>query len=50
VGLAVAVAFARTGVPVIGCDIDGTRIEELRATSHDLEFCLPKWLQHVDPL
>ncbi len=31
VGLPVAVAFARTGVPVVGFDIDQTRIEELRA-------------------
>jgi UDP-N-acetyl-D-glucosamine/UDP-N-acetyl-D-galactosamine dehydrogenase len=34
VGLPVAVAFARSGVPVIGFDIDGKRIEELRA-GHD---------------
>ena len=31
VGLPVAVAFARTGVPVIGFDIDRTRIDELCA-------------------
>ena len=31
VGLPVAVAFARTGAPVIGFDIDRTRIDELRA-------------------
>jgi UDP-N-acetyl-D-glucosamine/UDP-N-acetyl-D-galactosamine dehydrogenase len=31
VGLPVAVAFARAGVPVIGFDIDRKRIEELRA-------------------
>ena len=31
VGLPVAVAFARTGVPVVGFDIDRTRIDELRA-------------------
>jgi UDP-N-acetyl-D-galactosamine dehydrogenase len=31
VGLPVAVAFARSGVPVIGFDIDLQRIEELRA-------------------
>src|SRR5471030_3085460 len=30
VGLPVAVAFARSGVPVIGFDIDRRRIEELR--------------------
>lgn len=30
VGLPVAVAFARSGVPVVGFDIDGGRIEELR--------------------
>jgi len=34
VGLPVAVAFARAGVPVIGFDIDKTRVEELRA-GHD---------------
>jgi UDP-N-acetyl-D-galactosamine dehydrogenase len=31
VGLPVAVAFARSGVPVIGFDIDGGRIDELRS-------------------
>ena len=31
VGLPVAVAFARSGVPVIGFDIDRKRVEELRA-------------------
>jgi UDP-N-acetyl-D-galactosamine dehydrogenase len=34
VGLPVAVAFARSGVPVTGFDIDQTRIKELRA-GHD---------------
>jgi UDP-N-acetyl-D-galactosamine dehydrogenase len=34
VGLPVAVAFARTGVPVVGFDIDRKRVEELRA-GHD---------------
>jgi UDP-N-acetyl-D-galactosamine dehydrogenase len=34
VGLPVAVAFARSGVPVVGFDIDPKRIEELRA-GHD---------------
>jgi UDP-N-acetyl-D-galactosamine dehydrogenase len=34
VGLPVAVAFARTGVPVIGFDIDPKRIDELRS-GHD---------------
>lgn len=34
VGLPVAVAFARSGAPVIGFDIDRKRIEELRA-GHD---------------
>ena len=34
VGLPVAVAFARTGVPVIGFDIDPNRVEELRS-GHD---------------
>jgi len=31
VGLPVAVAFARSGVPVVGFDIDRVRVEELRA-------------------
>ncbi len=31
VGLPVATAFARSGVPVIGFDVDRTRIDELRA-------------------
>jgi UDP-N-acetyl-D-glucosamine/UDP-N-acetyl-D-galactosamine dehydrogenase len=31
VGLPVAVAFARSGVPVIGFDVDATRLGELRA-------------------
>jgi UDP-N-acetyl-D-galactosamine dehydrogenase len=34
VGLPVAVAFARSGVPVVGFDIDARRVEELRA-GHD---------------
>ncbi len=34
VGLPVAVAFARTGAPVVGFDIDRTRVAELRA-GHD---------------
>jgi UDP-N-acetyl-D-galactosamine dehydrogenase len=34
VGLPVAVAFARSGVPVVGFDIDAKRVEELRA-GHD---------------
>jgi len=34
VGLPVAVAFARSGAPVIGFDIDAKRVEELRA-GHD---------------
>jgi UDP-N-acetyl-D-galactosamine dehydrogenase len=34
VGLPVAVAFARSGVPVIGFDVDRRRIEELRS-GHD---------------
>jgi UDP-N-acetyl-D-glucosamine/UDP-N-acetyl-D-galactosamine dehydrogenase len=34
VGLPVAVAFARSGVPVIGFDIDHSRIEELKS-GHD---------------
>ena len=31
VGLPVAAAFARGGVPVVGFDIDATRVDELRA-------------------
>ena len=31
VGLPVAVAFARSGVPVIGFDVDARRIAELQA-------------------
>ena len=31
VGLPVAVAFARGGNPVIGLDIDATRVEELQS-------------------
>ena len=31
VGLPVAVAFARSGAPVIGFDIDRARLDELRA-------------------
>ena len=31
VGLPVAVAFARTGVPVVGFDIDHNRVDELRS-------------------
>jgi UDP-N-acetyl-D-galactosamine dehydrogenase len=34
VGLPVAVGFARSGVPVIGFDVDSTRLAELR-TGHD---------------
>ena len=34
VGLPVAVAFARTGAPVIGFDTDPKRVEELRS-GHD---------------
>lgn len=34
VGLPVAVAFARSGAPVVGFDIDAKRVEELRA-GHD---------------
>ncbi len=38
VGLPVAVAFARSGVPVIGFDIDRKRVDELRsAHDHTLE-------------
>jgi UDP-N-acetyl-D-galactosamine dehydrogenase len=33
VGLPVAVAFARSGVPVIGFDIDGGRVKELKSGS-----------------
>ncbi len=34
VGLPVAIAFARSGVPVVGFDIDNERVEELRS-GHD---------------
>jgi UDP-N-acetyl-D-galactosamine dehydrogenase len=34
VGLPVAVAFAKSGVPVIGFDVDGKRVDELRS-GHD---------------
>ena len=40
VGLPVAVAFARSGVPVVGFDIDQTRVKELRSghdRTHELE-------------
>lgn len=37
VGLPVAVAFARSGVPVVGFDINATRIAELKA-GHDRTF------------
>jgi UDP-N-acetyl-D-glucosamine/UDP-N-acetyl-D-galactosamine dehydrogenase len=37
VGLPVAVAFARSGVPVIGFDIDRQRVEELRK-AHDRTY------------
>lgn len=40
VGLPVAVAFARAGVPVVGFDIDQTRVDELRAgrdRTHEVE-------------
>jgi UDP-N-acetyl-D-glucosamine/UDP-N-acetyl-D-galactosamine dehydrogenase len=37
VGLPVAVAFARLGVPVVGFDIDDTRIAELKA-GHDRTY------------
>ena len=34
VGLPVATAFAKSGVPVVGFDIDRKRVDELRA-GHD---------------
>jgi UDP-N-acetyl-D-galactosamine dehydrogenase len=40
VGLPVAVAFARTGVRVIGFDIDSERVEELRS-GHDHTLEVP---------
>jgi UDP-N-acetyl-D-galactosamine dehydrogenase len=46
VGLPVAVAFARTGVPVIGFDIDGTRIEELRGGRDRTREVDPSELAH----
>ena len=55
VGLPVAVAFARSGAPVIGFDIDRKRIDELRS-GHDrtreiepAELAQPKLRYENDP-
>ncbi|AMN42680.1 nucleotide sugar dehydrogenase [Rhodoplanes sp. Z2-YC6860] len=46
VGLPVAVAFARSGVPVLGFDIDKSRIEELRAGRDRSREIEPSDLHH----
>src|ERR1044071_1886270 len=46
VGLPVAVAFARSGVPVVGFDIDKGRIEELRAGRDRSREIEPSDLHH----
>jgi UDP-N-acetyl-D-galactosamine dehydrogenase len=46
VGLPVAVAFARSGVPVIGFDIDRTRIDELRSGCDRTREVEPSDLSH----
>jgi UDP-N-acetyl-D-glucosamine/UDP-N-acetyl-D-galactosamine dehydrogenase len=46
VGLPVAVAFARSGVPVVGFDIDSERIKELRAGHDRSREIEPGDLQH----
>jgi UDP-N-acetyl-D-glucosamine/UDP-N-acetyl-D-galactosamine dehydrogenase len=46
VGLPVAVSFARSGVPVIGFDIDRTRIDELRAGCDRTREVEPSDLAH----
>jgi UDP-N-acetyl-D-galactosamine dehydrogenase len=47
VGLPVAVAFARAGVPVIGFDIDRKRIDELRAGCDRTREVDPADLKHA---
>ena len=55
VGLPVAVAFARSGVPVIGFDIDRKRVDELRAGRdrtrevEPAELALPGLRYEYDP-
>lgn len=46
VGLPVAVAFARSGVPVLGFDIDSTRVAELRAGTDRTREVEPSDLGH----
>ena len=46
VGLPVATAFARSGVPVIGFDIDRKRIDELRAGNDRTREVEPSDLSH----
>jgi UDP-N-acetyl-D-galactosamine dehydrogenase len=47
VGLPVAVAFARSGVPVVGFDLDSKRIEELRAGDDRTREVEPADLTHA---
>jgi UDP-N-acetyl-D-galactosamine dehydrogenase len=47
VGLPVAVAFARSGVPVVGFDIDKSRIDELRAGRDRSREIEPSDLHHA---
>jgi UDP-N-acetyl-D-galactosamine dehydrogenase len=47
VGLPVAVAFARSGAPVIGFDVDRRRIDELRARHDRTREVEPGDLQHA---
>ena len=46
VGLPVAVAFARSGVPVVGFDIDSRRVAELRAGIDRTREVEPSDLSH----
>src|SRR6185436_4113552 len=46
VGLPVAVAFARTGVPVVGFDIDHNRVDELRSGRDRTLEVIPADLEH----
>ena len=47
VGLPVAVAFARSGAPVVGFDVDRRRIEELRSGHDRTREVAPADLQHA---
>ena len=47
VGLPVAVAFARSGVPVIGFDINRARVDELRAGHDRTREVEPSELRHL---